>query len=631
MLAVAHAAEVASVPAPVQPVSADTLELLPPGSVQLSGYIQDRIQRQADLAFDAKTLTEMADVFRERRNGFAAGEFWGKTVRALCHFYQYNGDAQLKELVEATTSNILTTQTPDGCLSEFTYTNQPKKSDLWDRKYVMLGLMGSYDATKDPKILQALIRLADYTMAQVGPPPKTRIVDTGWAFKGIESSSILEPMVRLYQMTGYQRYLDFARYIVEVEGGCKRGSIFEAAFQGKDVADFGSNGNPKQSIAKAYESTSCFEGLVEYYRVTGNSNWWQAALNFYTNVLAKETTIIGSGCGLGDINNGAAPTEQWNHSAFFQTCPAREGIEGCQSARWMAFCRQLLRLTGDSTIADQFEVTMYNALLGSIRPDGKTVDYHTHLTGTRPAKVNFKKEFNGEAITCCYYNVMDTLALIPTVAVMSDAGGPLVNLYIPGITHMKLADGNEVVLQQVTDYPQSGEITIKVRPLKSVRFPIRLRIPAWSKDTAVRVNGQMESTIPGRYLCLNRQWTNGDIITLSLDMRCTLERPPEGSPISSDQFRALRRGPLVLAWDKRLGGSIAEGVEIQADANGYVQLTKLAASIPARVQFTVPTTSGCSFPVIDFASAGDTWDATSEYCTWIPRPQTQSNAQGVDK
>lgn len=115
LLAVCQAAEVASGPVPVKPMAANALELLPPGSVRLSGSIQERIAQQAALAFDATTLAEMADIFRARRNGFAAGEYWGKTVRALRHFYQYNGDSNIADQFELTMFNaLLGSIRPDG-------------------------------------------------------------------------------------------------------------------------------------------------------------------------------------------------------------------------------------------------------------------------------------------------------------------------------------------------------------------------------------------------------------------------------------------------------------------------------------------------------------------------------------
>jgi hypothetical protein len=80
IVASAHAAET---PGPAAPVIADRLQMLPPGSVRLGGFLEGRIRTQAEAAFDAKTLAAMADVFRRRPNGFADGEFWGKAVRAL--------------------------------------------------------------------------------------------------------------------------------------------------------------------------------------------------------------------------------------------------------------------------------------------------------------------------------------------------------------------------------------------------------------------------------------------------------------------------------------------------------------------------------------------------------------------
>src|SRR5262249_23627851 len=137
--------------------------------------------------------------------------------------------------------------------------------DLWERGYLLLGLDDYYSwVEQDPKVLQAMIDEADATLAQVGPSPKKRIVDLGWSEglvggNNIESSTILEPVMRLYRRTGQQRYLAFARYIVETEGGSKGHDIFAEVLDGRDPKDVGG------SYPKAYEMLSLFEGLVEYY------------------------------------------------------------------------------------------------------------------------------------------------------------------------------------------------------------------------------------------------------------------------------------------------------------------------------------------------------------------------------
>ena len=261
---------------------------------------------------------------------------------------------------------------------------------------------------------------------------------------------------------------------------------------------------------------------------------------------------------------------------------------------------------------------MYNALLGRFDPHWARLLTTTHsLNGTRPAQVNYHKVFNGHDITCCFYNVTDTLALIPTVAVLIGDGGPVVNLYIPGNRRVPLADGNEVTLERASDYPRSGEIRIVIRPLRPVCLLIRLRIPEWSIKTrcgrmqAKSVRQSQEPT------CASTPPGGRVTIFLTLDMCCRLVRSPKGSPKSAEAFRALVRGPIVLARDQRLGGNIDEAEDIEADAGGYVELKPMATTIPAMMQFTVPSAHGGSFPVVDFATSGDTWDARLKRVTWI--------------
>ncbi len=582
--------------------------------------MQDRICQPEliDYHFDAKVLAAMANQFRTRPNGYCDAYFWGAACRALSHYVRYENDPTLRTLLDGTVADVLSIQTPDGCISGNTPNRQPYNSDLWDRTYTLFGLLDAYEVTGNPKLLDAATKLADFTISQVGPAPKVPIEKaTSGYWIGMDSTKIVDPISRLYCLTGKPQYLEFARYIVEDEGGSNRGRIFEQALSGMDVRDLGGDGNPKDARIHAYTTLSCFEALLEYYRATGNEKWKQAALKFYANVRDTEATVVG---GISGLKKGGSlsPSEQFNHSALYQTSPDILGMEGCSHARWLAFCRNLLLATGDSTMGDQIELTMYNALLGSIRPNGKQVDYHTRLSGTRPAPANWGRTFCGRWYVCCNYNIVDALALIPFTTVMSGEGGAVINLYIPCTAKVKLTDGNEVTIEQTTDYPKTGGVEIEVRPRQPARFPIRMRIPLWSKNTLIKINGQDVAAQPGTYLCVNRMWTAGDRISLSLDMRCHLVHSPQGSPQTADGFRALMRGPIVLARDKRLGLDIHRKVDIKADAEGTVELTPVPVTIPALMEFAVPTVNGDSFKVTDFASSGNTWDAQSERITWIP-------------
>lgn len=613
-----------------KPAVRDCFQTLPPGSLQLTGYVQDQIRKQSDYLFDRQVLAEMVDKIRiqphrivnGRPTGLAEGEFWGKAVRALSRHYQYSGDPALKERLEETVADLMSVQTADGCISDTIPELQPYHSDIWDRKYTLLGLINAYEATGNRRILQSAVEMADHTLSQVGPPPKVRIVHTsfnssptnpdGW-FYGVESSSILEPIMRLHHLTGKEEYLEFARYIVEDEGCTSTGNLFEEMLSGKDASEL-----VLGKACHAYSITSCFEGLMEYYRATGNDKWKEAAMKLYENILAKELAVIGTYCGLGRGGH-----ENFLHSGLRQACPEGHGLEACSATRWMALLQHLSLITGESRFMDQYERSLYNALLGSIKPNGTAVDYFTYLNGTRPElKQNFRREFAHHSFTCCSYNVGETMACIPFCTVMRGGGGPVVNLYIPGTARVKLPGGDEVVITQTTDYPKTGEVTLEVRPSKPARFPIRLRIPEWSRQTSVSVNGRSRDAEPGSYLVLDREWRDGDTISLSLDMRCRLVKSPEGSPAAADRFRALVRGPIVLARDKRLGGDIHEPVRIAADAEGYVALEAMDPAVPAMVQFAVPVEGGGRFPVIDFATSGNTWDLRSERVTWISQTGT---------
>ena len=599
---------------------ADKFYQLSPGAVSINGFLDDKLMQQVDIRIKQQNFTDLVDFFRYRDNEFAAGEFWGKAVRGAAFNYRYTQDRELYKLLENTVADLLGTQTEDGCISSFSYDEQPYSADLWCRKYVLLGLQAYYEhVDQDPGVIDAMIKLMDYTISQIGPSPKVRIINTGWAFEGIESSSIIEPVVNLYKLTGYERYLDFASYIVEQEGGCKRENIFEAAFQGKDVKDFGSNGNPHESISKQYEMLSCFEGLMEFYRATGNTHWKEAELNFYKNVLETETAIIGTGGGLGSHNLGPAPTEQWNGSTCAQIHPDRGGLETCGTVTWMKYCQQLLRLTGNPLIADEIERTMYNALLGSIKPDGSWIDYHSQLTGTRNTKVNYLVSVGDEELSCCVFNVPYATAMIPFTAVMNSPTGPVINLYIPGTMHVPLQGGREVVLKTSTGFPVSDSVQINVELKRAESFTLRIRIPAWSEKTTLKVNGEDVMIKPGSFAGITRKWKQGDQILLVLDQRCRLVKPPCTHNPAEEHFQALMRGPIVLARDKRLKEDIHEAMSINVNNDGTVDAKLMPPTIGTLLELEIPTKDGGSFHVVDYASAGSTWDADSEFRTWIPQ------------
>ncbi|MCE5227868.1 MAG: glycoside hydrolase family 127 protein, partial [Porphyromonadaceae bacterium] len=407
----------------------DQFTPLPAGSVHLDGFLEDYIQHsiihwnKGVVPYEA--LTEM---FRSGRTYFARGEMWGKAVRSGCMFYRYTQDPALKAILQETVADLITTVRENGSISASEVSKQPDgpMGDLWERKYVLLGLDEYYmQVSKDPQILKAMTDQADAIIDQIGPSPKVSILDQGWSPNHIESSTLLEPIMRLYKLTGYQRYLDFAKYII-AEGGAKGYHIIEQAFNNVDPHKMGG------PYPKAYEMMSLFEGLVEYYRVTEDEHIKQAIMNLYRNIRTKEITIIGNGGG-DQPYHPAVSGEAWDNTAIEQTNPdIKRMMETCVGVTWMKLCSQILRLTGDPTAVDEIEKYVYNGLIGAMKPEGDGFSYVNLLNGVKTNPRGWGQVVNGVYVTCCNLNGPMGLAYIPYVAVMNADPGPVINLYNSG-------------------------------------------------------------------------------------------------------------------------------------------------------------------------------------------------------
>lgn len=608
----------------------DQLTFLPARAVQLEGYLHYYIE--LSLQHWSKGVVPyraLAAFFRtgrptiledgKRMELFATGEMWGKAVRSAALFYRYTGDAKLKQILKSTVADLLSTRRANGTISCTAVAQQPDgpRGDIWERTYVLLALDDFYEWVEpDPNVLKAMIDEADATLSQVGPPPKARIVDLGWSGglvggNNIESSTILEPIMRLHRRTGYPRYLEFARYIVETEGGSLYHRIFDEVLSGENPMAVGG------VYPKGYEMTSLFEGLTEYYRVTGNERWKSAAVQYYHKVIEQEITLIGNGGGDQPYHPNVRG-EAWDNTAYEQTNPdIGRMMETCTGVTWLKFCSQILRLTADSTAVDYMELYAYNGLIGAMKPEGDGFSYVNLLNGVKTNREGWGTEIDGVYVTCCNLNGPEGLAYLPLVAVMSDREGPVVNFYNAGSAQVPLSGdaSARAHLEILTTYPLDGEIRIKVSPASPRRFAVKLRIPAWSERTTVTTQGQSVAVHPGSYARIEREWSAGDVIELHLDMRCRLVKARHGLHEGSDRFHALLTGPIVLARDENIDACFAEPVDIIA-TDGIVAAKPVKPTLPGtNIQFEIPTRTGV-IAMVDYASV-NSWQG-KHVQTWLP-------------
>lgn len=574
----------------------DTIKPLPAGRVSLRGKFGESLRLSIKNRLKKVDYAHLVEPFRLRneRDHFWRCEFWGKIVRSAILSWRGQPDSELLTLIKDTVADLISTQTPDGCISSYPLELQTQHWDIWGRKYVLIGLARYYlEIEHNEAVKIAMTRELDYLISQVGPGAKN-IVECG-THNGLAATSVLEPVLLAYRITGEKRFLDYALWIA-AQGGSTVHNIFTAILQGTPVRELGDG--------KAYEMMSCFEGLAELYRETGNPEYLKSIIEFYRAVRDQEIFITGVG-GLKDKwgehwDNGKIKQTQLNVGALGETCV---------TTTWIKFCGQILRLTGDASVADEMERTLYNGVLGEMVPDGSWWMHRnpTPLAGPS-SKERAKDQIRGFGEDCCLSQGPKALAMAPWLAVMQDACGraPVINLYEAAEAAAELTDGTSVKIAINGDFPVSGDVCVAISPAKSSKFAVKLRIPAWSKKTEVSVNGQDYSGTPGSYLDIKRVWSPGDVVKLKFDMRVKFNKAPD------DCGRiALTRGPIVLAQDSRLDKVDAPLALDNLDAAVIEQNPRENIFMLCRL---ADGTELC-----DYASAGNEFNENNQLCVWMKR------------
>ena len=579
-------------------------------------------------------------------------EYWGKMMRGGVFVYSCTHNEALYEVLRETVLDMMSVAEEDGRVSTYAREKEFFSWDVWGRKYVALGMLYFRDVCHDGALRRDILAFVrkhiDYLIARIGDAPaKLPIIKASEAWGGLNASSILEPVMMLYGITGSRKYFDFATHIVG-EGGSQWGNILQPAIE--DTAA------PYQyPVTKAYEMMSFFEGVLEYYLATGKEEYRRAVENFTRRVFEGEITVIGCAGLTHELFDHAGPRQA---SDFFK------GIkqETCVTVTWMKLCLRMLVLTGDARYADCFEQSLYNAYRGALNTEhcafperlsrsfikyGEPIatylafdSYADLLQSTRGRTVGGTQQMVDRTYYgCCACIGAAGVGLTAQVALMRRAGGLVLNLYNDGVYETVTPAGHKLRLTVSGGYPRGGKISIKVELPVEEAFALDLRVPAWSVQTALSLNERSLAVTPG-YTTVQATFKNGDELQLSLDMRTEVLRP---KPWGKDVIRqgnakggrtvevfeapeekyhvALRRGPLVLAREARIPGNHFEPVSVAVDADGYTAATPLARdAVPfdTLIALSVPLSDGTSMTVCDFSSVGKTWDEDSAYEAWIP-------------
>ena len=569
-------------------------------------------------------------------------EYWGKTMLCFAGAVAYTRDPSLRDWVLARAHEFIDAfQKPNGYLSTYSredfLRNNPDNPDaqthwcfnIWGRKYTFWALIELHKATGDAECLAAAIKMADHLIAQLARLGLS--LDKTGSWHGISSMSILRPMLELYRLTEDGRYLALAGDIVRAMDAepTTPASIIRDAFRKEPIVSW----YPLPTFwAKAYEILSCLEGLVEYYRVTGEKRVFDAVLAWHGHLMDEELNPMGSAGYFDHFLNAAAHVNGMT--------------ELCDVVHWIRLNRELLLLTGEAKYADLIEEAFLNAFLAGVWRDGRWGAHIIRSHGTRhlsaPAQTGMQLH------QCCPDNMMRSYFDYAASQVARASDGALcVMLYTDG----KVSDGGDTV-EISGGYPWlDGPVIVKANLSKATK--VRFRVPQWSATLG----------LDGKTIAPQGGW--GEVVaaagenawTLRFDMAPRLvdwtgrdEAIPPSPQLNHDEIPeytvhfmewytpdmaglsrqepAMRvlRGPLVLAKGRLAGTSREETLfsSTVREQGWRAAALHQAARTAANAGVTQPWTlvlqrsdETREIPVADFASVSNIDDSANWFSLWF--------------
>lgn len=478
--------------------------------------------------------------------------FWdsdvAKWIEAASYSLGTHPNAELKAKVDEVISLIVAAQQPDGYLNTYFTAVEPEKRwtnvrdwhELYCAGHLIEAAVAHCQATGTRVLLDVMCRYADYIDTVFGDAPGKKR-----GYPGHEEIELA--LVKLYRVTGEQRYLQLSEYFVNERGHQPHYFDSEARLRGEDPAAF---------YHKTYEYNQSHLPVREQHEAVGHA---VRAMYLYS-------AMADLACELHDQSLFDADQLLWDHLCTTRLYitggpgPSRhnEGFtrdydlpnetayaETCAAIGFVFWNQRMLQLDCNARYADMLERALYNGVLSGVSLDGQKFFYENPLasTGTHHREAWFR-------VACCPPNIARLLASLGQYIYAVNDMDLVVHLYIQSTAQMTVG-GRGVTVRQETTYPWNGTISVRLSMDKLATFGLRLRIPGWCRNAHLTVNGEvfdLVNHLEQGYVRVERVWQTDDRIELELAM--PVERMYAHPEVRQNAgCIALQRGPLVYCLE----------------------------------------------------------------------------------
>jgi DUF1680 family protein len=529
-------------------------------------------------AFQKSEETGRIDNFA-KAGGLMTGKFAGrryndsdvfKIMEGAAYSLALHPDPELEKYMDDLIAKIAAAQEEDGYLfttrtidpdnpapgsGEKRWSNLASSHELYNVGHMYEAAVAYTLATGKRNFLDVAIKSADLIVREFSPSKRQD-------FPGHQEIEI--GLVKLFRLTGDEKYLDLAKFFLDVRGPGKFGKKFA------DDSDFSIYNQDwyyqahkpvieqEEAIGHAVRATYMYSGMADVAALTGDKDYIRAIDRIWENVVSKKLYVTG---GIGARHEGEAFGDNYelpNATAYNETCAAIGNV---------FWNYRLFLLHGDAKYIDVLERTLYNGLISGLSLSGDLFFY------PNPLESNGKYAFNqGEATrkpwfdcACCPVNLARLLPSIPGYVYAHKGNALYINLFVQGEGSVDLKN-TSVQISQKTDYPWEGHVHMRIDPEKEGEFTVFVRIPGWAHNEPVpsdlyaflnageeEVNIHVNSEswpvdLDKGYAPIRRKWQKGD--TVDLDLPMPIRRIAAHDMVKDDRGKvALQRGPLVYCFE----------------------------------------------------------------------------------
>jgi hypothetical protein len=508
-----------------------------------------------------EVLPESMDALEDRFYGFVFQDSdFAKWIEAVGYSLTQHPDEKLEAVADAAIDVVCDAQQEDGYLDTFYIINDPSRiftnlrdnHELYCFGHMAEGAVAYYQATGKDKLLKAVERYADYIAAHFGP-------EEGKC-KGYPGHEIAEmALVRLYEVTGKQQYLDLSRFFTDMRGTRPYYFDYEQNVKQDDGLRYQYHQahlpvrEQKEAVGHSVRAVYLYSGMADLARLTGDQKLLKACEALWEDITERKMYITG---GIGGTHIGEAFSFAYdlpNDTAYAETC-ASIGL--------VFFARRMLQMKADSKYADVMERALYNGILSGMALDGKSFFYVNPLEVLPEACHKDERKFHVKPVrqkwfgcACCPPNIARLLSSIASYAYTETEDTFYVHLYLGGeITkNFGSGEGSEAKISIQSELPWNGAVSVKVETESNEPLTLALRLPGWCADyTAEGLEGAQTAVRDG-YLYVTKSWKDSSEVKLNFPMEVRLMQP--NAHVREDIGKvALMRGPIVYCMEEADNG-----------------------------------------------------------------------------